>query len=119
MTDDQDITYIRGDDISIPCTVTLDESRTLAGTETWKWELKRDVTSPALISKTSPSSGITVDGSTYQPTVVIDNGDFTTLAFPSSVTDQIYAHELQMTLASGKVETVLRGRFTVRSDLVQ
>ena len=118
MNDDQDVTYVRGDDLSIPCTVSLDESRALAGTETWRWELKRDVTAPTLISKTSQSGGITVDVSTYQPTIVIENGDFSLLQFPSNATDQLYTHELQMTLASGKVETVLRGSFTVRSDVV-
>ena len=118
MTNDQNITYIRGDSLEIPVTVSLDESRTLDGTESWKWQIKRDVESRVLVSKTSPSSGITVDGSTNQPTVVIDPADFPILEFPSSVTDQVYIHELQMT-KSGKVETILRGRFTVQSDVVQ
>ena len=117
MTDDQDITYIRGDDLSIPVTVTLDNSRSLDGTEAWKWELKRDVESPAVLSKTSPSSGITIDGSTNQPSIVITPSDFTLLKFPSSITDQTYKHELQMTKDS-KIETILRGKFTVRSDIV-
>ena len=106
MTDDQDITYIRGDDLSIPCTVTLDDSRTLDGDETWAWQLKRDVESPTLLSKTD-SAGITVDGSTNQPTIVIANSDFTTLQFPPSVTDQIYLHELQMTKSANHSMPVL------------
>jgi hypothetical protein len=118
MTDDQDVTHVRGDDLQIPVTVTLDESRTLDGTETWKWGLKRDVDTPSLISKTSPSSGITVDGSTYQPTIVLSGSDFPASTFEASVTDQKFIHELQM-VKSSKTETVLRGSFTVRSDVVK
>lgn len=117
MTDEQDVTHIRGDDLQMPVTVTLDESRTLDGTETWKWELKRGVDTPSLISKTSPSSGITVDDATYQPTVVLAGSDFPTSTFDSKVTNQLFIHELQM-VKSSKTETVLRGSFTVRSDVV-
>jgi hypothetical protein len=117
MTDDQDVTHIRGDDLQMPVTVTLDESRSLDGTEAWKWQLKRGVDSPSLISKTSPSGGITVDGSTDQPTIVITGSDFAASVFPPSTIDQLYLHELQMT-KSAKVETVLRGSFVVRSDAV-
>ena len=117
MTDGQDVTHIRGDDLQMPVTVTLDESRTVGGSETWKWELKRGVDTPSLISKTSPSSGITIDGSTSQPTIVLTGSDFPTSTFDSSVTDQRFIHELQM-VKDSKTETVLRGVFTVRSDVV-
>ena len=118
MKSDQDLTHIRGDDLEIPVTVTLDQSRTLDGTETWKWVMKTNVESHALISKTSPSSGITVDGTSKQPTVVIDAADFPVASFPDSTTDQPFLHELQMT-KSTKVETVMRGTFTLRTDLVR
>ena len=117
MTEDQGVTHVRGDDLQIPVTVTLDESRTLDGTETWKWELKREIGAPVSISKTSPSTGITVDGSSYQPTIVLTGADFPTSSFPTSISNQVYIHELQMTKSS-KVETILRGQFILKSDVV-
>ena len=117
MTEGQDLSHIRGDDLQIPVTVTLDQSRVLDGTETWKWELKREVGAPVGISKSSPSSGITVDGSSFQPTIVLTGTDFPTSNFPSSIVNQVYIHELQMTKSS-KIETILRGKFTLKSDVV-
>jgi hypothetical protein len=116
MQTDQDVTHIRGDDLQIPVTVSLDESRTLAGDEDWKWELKRDVDAPSLISKTSAVQ-ITIDGTTKQPTILLDADDFPVLTFPPAATDQVFIHELQMTKDS-KVETIMRGTFTLRSDVV-
>lgn len=117
MKTNQDFTHVRGDDLQVPVTVELDGGRTLDGTESWKWELKRSVGSPVLVAKTSPS-GVTIDGSTNQPTIVLTPSDFPVLEFPASTTDQVFAHELQMTKSS-KVETVLRGTLTLISDLVQ
>ena len=117
MTEGQDLSHIRGDDLQIPVTVTLDQSRVLDGTETWKWELKREVGAPVSISKSSPSTGITVDGSSFQPTIVLTGADFPTSNFPSSIVNQVYIHELQMTKSS-KIETILRGKFTLKSDVV-
>jgi len=117
MTEGQDLSHIRGDDLQIPVTVTLDQSRVLDGTETWKWELKREVGAPVGISKSSPSTGITVDGSSFQPTIVLTGTDFPTSNFPSSIVNQVYIHELQMTKSS-KIETILRGKFTLKSDVV-
>jgi hypothetical protein len=117
MTEGQDLSHIRGDDLQIPVTVTLDQSRVLDGTETWKWELKREVGAPVGISKSSPSTGITVDESSFQPTIVLTGADFPTSNFPSSIVNQVYIHELQMTKSS-KIETILRGKFTLKSDVV-
>ncbi len=117
MTEGQDLTHVRGDDLQIPVTVTLDEARALDGTETWKWALKREIGSPVSLSKASPSTGITVDESSFQPTIVLTDTDFPTSSFPSSIVNQVYIHELQMTKSS-KVETILRGKFTLKSDVV-
>ena len=115
MTDDQNLTHIRGDDLSIPVTVTLDQSRSLDGNETWKWVLKANAESHALVTKTSPT-GITLDGSTHQPTIVLTPADFSSSQFPDSINDQVMLHELEMT-KSCKVETILRGTFTLRTDI--
>jgi hypothetical protein len=118
MTEGQDLTHIRGDDLQIPVTVTLDEARTLDGDETWNWVLKREIGSPVSLSKgTTPGTGITVDGSSFQPTIVLTDTDFPTSSFPSSIVNQVYIHELQMT-KSAKIETILRGKFTLKSDVV-
>lgn len=117
MTEGQDLTHVRGDDLQIPVTVTLDQSRVLDGNETWKWVLKREVGSPVSVSKASPSTGITVDSDSFQPTIVLSGTDFPTSDFPSSVVNQVYIHELQMT-KSAKIETILRGKFTLKSDIV-
>ena len=117
MTEGQDLSHIRGDDLQIPVTVTLDQSRVLDGTETWKWELKREVGAPSLSKGTTPDTGITVDGSSFQPTIVLTGTDFPTSNFPSSIVNQVYIHELQMTKSS-KIETILRGKFTLKSDVV-
>ena len=118
MTEDQDITHVRGDDLQIPVTVTLDASRTLDDSETWSWYLRRDATSPRLIFKTDAGGTITTDGSTFQPTVVIADTDFPVTTFPPSTTDQKFVHELQMT-KDGLKETVMRGTFTLRADVVR
>ena len=113
MTDDQNITHIRGDDLLIPITVTLDQSRTLDGTETWRWVLKTNAEGHALVTKTS-GSGISTDSN--QPIVTLTPSDFPVGSFPQSTVDKRYVHELQMT-KSGKVETITRGTFTLVSDI--
>lgn len=115
MTEDQNITHVRGDDLSISVSVTLDNERTLDGSESWKWVLKTNAGAHALVTKTD-SSGITVDGSTHQPTVVLTPSDFATSSFPNSVNSKTFVHELEMT-KSTKVETVTRGTFTLVSDI--
>jgi len=117
MKEDQNITHVRGDDLDVPITVTLDQSRTLDGAETWKWQLRRDVTGHALIEKTSPT-GIEIDSGTKQPTLKLAAGDFPTSTFPPSNVDQRFVHELQMT-SNLKVETISRGTFTLKSDIVR
>ena len=117
MTNDQSVTHIRGDDLKIPVTVTLDQSRTLDGAESWTWTLRRTVQTVALATKTSPS-GVTIDGSTSQPTIVLVPADFPISTFPESITDQTYIHELQM-VKDTKTETVMRGIFTLTSDVVR
>lgn len=116
MQDNQDVTHVRGDDLKIPVTVSLDQSRTLDGTETWKWVLRERVTTPVLLTKTSPA-GITIDGTTFQPTIVLAAADFLVSAFPDSVADQKYVHELEMT-KGGNIETVTRGTLTIITDVV-
>lgn len=116
MQTDQHVVHVRGDDLQIPCTITLDQSRTLDGSEEWEWVVKKTVAGSALVTKTSPS-GILINGTTKQPTIVLAAGDFLVAKFPDTVPPQQHIHELEMTKDS-KVETVLRGQFTVLADVV-
>lgn len=112
----QDVIHLRGDDLAIPVTVSLDQSRSLDGGETWKWVLRKTVEGAALVTKVS-SAQITHAGPSFQPIVVLLAADFLAANFPNSIDPQHYIHELEMT-KDGLVETVLRGRFTVLSDVV-
>ena len=114
MIENQDVVHIRGDARSLVWTVTLDQSRTLVGTETWLWVLRRAAGSTVLLSKTL-GAGITVDGA-FQPTVALTAADFPTSGFPLNPVSQYYVHELQMT-KDALPETVGRGKFTVQSDI--
>ncbi len=115
MTPDQDIAHVRGDDLQVPVTVTLDQSRTLDGSESWLWAMRINETKPVLLTKTDPTA-ITIDGGTFQPTILLTPADFPTTTFPPSATPIAYVHELSMT-KSGKVETILRGALTLTSDI--
>ncbi len=116
MLEDQDITHVRGDDLKIPFTITLDQSRTLNDAESWEWQLRLNVETDALITLTKGSGIATVAN---QPEVTLLAADFPVGAtFPISSVDRVYFHELQMT-KSGLVETVARGAFTLKSDGVR
>lgn len=113
----QDVLHVRGDDLDIPVTITLDQGRTLNGTESWKWVLRRTVEGTDLLTKVQPTQ-ITIGNSPgFNPTVHLLAADFLAAQFPDKIDPQHYIHELQMTKDS-KVETVLRGQFTVLSDVV-
>ena len=115
MKTEQNFTHVRGDNLALAFTVTLDNSRTLDGSETWTWALALAPTETALITKTN-SSGISVDGSTNQPTVSLAPADFPTSTFPKRNSDQRFIHELQM-VKNSNVETVARGTLTLISDV--
>ena len=113
---DQDFTVVRGDDIQQPFTVTLDQSRVLDGTESWIFQIRRHKTDASkLVELTSPTE-VTIDGSTFQPTVVFLASTLTIALFPASDVDVKYWYDLQMT-KSAKVETVAEGRLTIITDV--
>jgi hypothetical protein len=113
---DQDFTVVRGDDIQQPFTVTLDQGRALDGTESWRFQmraLKSDAST--LVSLTNPVQ-ITINGSTYQPTVVFTSTTLSIANFPASDKDRKYWYDLEM-LKDSKTETVAEGRVTVITDV--
>ena len=116
MLTDQDVLHVRGNDLRIPVLVSLDEGRDLDGSELWKWALKKNQTTAELLGKTH-LAGITVDGTTFQPTIVLTAGDFLPAKYPDALEPLQHIHELQMTKDT-KVEAVLRGQFTVLTPVV-
>lgn len=116
MLTDQDVVHVRGDDLQIPVTVTLDQGRVLDGSETWEWRLRKNAEDVVLLTKTSPA-GITKAGPTFQPVIILAAVDFVAAQFPDSIDPSHHIHELEMT-KDGKVETVFQGQFTVLTDVV-
>lgn len=113
-------TIVRGDDYKQPFTITLDQSRSLDGTESWTTTLRESKTSSALLVLSSPSSGIEVEASghatrPFQPTLVFTPADYANLT-PDR--DQDYHYDLQMT-KDGKFETPVVDIMTVRGDLTR
>lgn len=101
----------RGDDYQQPFTVTLDQSRTLNGSESWTFTVRETKSGPALLTLTSPT-GITVDGS-FQPTVVFTPSDFSGF---STFEDTVYLFDLEMT-KDGKYETLVVDELTIIGDI--
>ena len=116
MIENQNITHVRGKDLVVPVTVTLDQSRTLAGTETWKWVLKLNVTTAVLLTLTDAGGGIT-NASPFQPALIFTPADFPIGTFPDKIQKQTFLHALEMT-KDGKKEAVMRGFLFLLSDIV-
>lgn len=116
MLTDQDVLHVRGNDMRIPCLISLDQERVLAGDESWKWVLKKNQTTAELLAK-SEGGGIEIDPTNHQPTILLTTGDFLVGNYPDSLEPLQHIHELQMTKDT-KVETVLRGQFTVLTAVV-
>lgn len=106
-------TIIRGDDFQQPFTVTLDQSRTLDGSETWKFTVRLNKTSAVLLTLTSSGGGITTDAVTFQPTVVFTPADFSGF---TTYSDQTYVYDLEMT-KDGKFETYAIDDLTITGDV--
>lgn len=116
VTRNSDFTVVRGDDVQQPFSVSLDQSRTLDGTESWKLQIRRRKTATSsLVALTSPAQ-ITIDGSTNQPTAVFQDTTLTVALFPPSDADVKYWYDLEM-VKDSLVETVSEGRITVISDV--
>ena len=116
---DQDVDYVRNTRLKLAFTVSLDDARTLDGTEAWRWTLRKTAKTGAVaLDLTAPAGGnadILVDGA-FQPTVVIDATDLS--AEPAEVDVQDYVHELLMT-KGGEPESVARGKFQLYTDIAR
>ena len=117
VTTGADFTIVRGDDVQQPFTITLDQSRSLDGTETWTLTIRKEKAGTALVTLQSPAaSGISVGVSTFQPTAVFSPTTLTVALFPATEVDREYWYDLEMT-KDGNVETVAIGKITVISDI--
>ena len=114
---DQDFTVVRGDDVQQPFTVTLDQSRTLDGSETWNFTIRKEKAGTSLATLTSTiSTQISVGASTFQPTVIFGPSTLPVASFQPKEVDAEYWYDLQMT-KDGLIETVAIGKITVISDI--
>ena len=115
MATEADFEIIRGDDVQQPFTVTLDQSRVLDGTETWRLFMRSLRTDSVTVLELVSPNQITIDATTYQPTAVFTPTDTPTSAFPVSKKNRKYDYDLEMTKDT-LVETTNYGKVTVRGD---
>lgn len=106
-------TVVRGDDFIQPFLVTLDDSRTLDGSETWSAELRASATGSALMSFSVGAGTIDVDPVTFQPSMVFLRNNYGNIPIGK---DTNYFYSLRMS-KGGKVETSALDVTTIRTDL--
>jgi len=114
----QRFVIVRGDNLSIRFRTTLDQGRTLNGTEGWTFAAKRrktDVAPGLLLTKTFGSVEI-ADQTTFDPVVHIAPDDMPKSIFLPSSRDRDWFFDLQMT-KDGLVETVASGIMVVVTDV--
>lgn len=122
MQENQHIRYVRGADGDIAMTALDLDVDTLDGSETWRWVVRKNPTTPILVDYLSGTSRITIDGNNKLPTISIDPADFNDLAkFPNEagdgVLEQTYQHELWVTKDERSYPTS-RGEFVVVTPIV-
>ena len=115
-------TITRGDDFEQPFTITLDQSRSLTGTETWAFSVRDGKTGASvLIAKTSPvTSGIRIEASghatrAFSPTVIFTPACFANIPKGG---DKDYVYDLEMT-KDGKFETYANDTLTIVGDVTR
>lgn len=109
------IKVMRGDRTLIPVTKRFDDGRSLDGSETWTFAVRRYKTdATALLTLQSPVD-IEIDSLSYQPTIIIGAGTLDTTNFPPSEEPISYWFDLVMT-KDGSPETK-QGRFIVVTDV--
>ena len=120
VTHNQNFEVVRGDDLRQPFTVSLDASRVLDGTETWRLTIRRHYNTSQLAQLVSPAiNGIEITAGTFQPVAI-----FTPARLPVAVFNAYgnkstkYYYDLEMT-KDGLVETVADGQVTVWPDVSQ
>ena len=114
---DYSFSVVRGDNVKQPFKLTLDNSRSLAGDESWALTARVDPTTAVLISLTTANGGITVGtvgGSANQPTAVFKDATFT--AITRQAGDLELKYDLQMT-KDGNIETMVIDELTVQMDM--
>ena len=109
-----EFSYIRGDDFIQPFTPSLDQSRTLDGTEAWTFSVRETKTGSVLLTLTKAGGGIQIDGSN-NPEVIFTPTTLDTTNFPPGA-DKTYIYDLEM-VKDGKRETGVIDNFTVIGDI--
>ncbi len=115
-------TVNRGDDFEQPFTITLDQSRSLDGTESWAFSVRDGKTgTTVLMALTSPvTSGIRIEASghgtrPFQPTLIFTPAAFNLI---TAGDDATYDYDLEMT-KDGKFETYAIDTLTIVGDVTR
>jgi hypothetical protein len=110
-TENQDVSIVQGDSVTLTVTVTSGGVAKNLTSATIKWSCARSADGSAALSKTT-SSGITITnaaGGIFQ--VALSKTDTAALL-------GYYYHEAEVTDAGGNVSTVMTGHLTVTQDLI-
>lgn len=110
-TDNINLSVMRGDTFSLPLVISLDQSRTLDGTEDWAFTARLTPTGPALLDMTKANGGIaieTVEGSDFQPVLKFDASRFLQIPIQDE-SPLVLKYDVQMT-KDGNPETPIPRR---------
>lgn len=112
---DKAFSVVRGDHFKQPFTVTLDQSRTLDGTEDWRCSIRKDPTQDPVMTFAKSDGSIEIDGSN-NPILVFTPAKFANV--PIETKDAVYLYDLEMN-KGGKFETYAIDEVTIRMDLTR
>lgn len=109
-----DIEMYSGDHLTIQVTVTDAATglpKILTGMSAARWKVSKSVTIPAIITKTLGVGITLIDGPTGRIDIAVIPADTASIK-------GAYIHELEITDAAGRIQTVMDGAFTIDQDLV-
>lgn len=107
-------TVVRGDYFKQPFTPTLDQGRTLDGTERWRATVRLDPTEDPVMEFDSNDGSIEIAAGTFLPSIVFKPSSFANV--PVAARDVDYLYDLEME-KGGYPETYAIDTLTIRMDL--